>query len=430
MLSDDHRGRIREYLRQGEGAPPPIFVGHRDIFDDILRIAQDSAGKAKFTRIVQGAPGAGKSSLLHEMQRRWTGEADTPRVVEVSSEAVIQNTSGVIKAIMAAGTVERPTWSTILRERFRKIRAIGGSVAGYGLSAEFNIYDSTGLVSEAMEEERNHPWLHTVILAVDEAQALQGDPASIPACFLREIHNGRTGLPINLVLAGLSDTDARAEAMNLTRERTVHEVAPLELVQTQRFIRGLALYFGLDISRHETYLDALAEPCDGWPRHLRHAGVALAKETERTDGVMDHMDWRAMERHVRTMRQRYYGKQTSRTMRRSHRLLAEILRDIPVSSDETDVTDVDIIDHMNHIHRQREGGGSIAWTLPRGRDAHWFLSHLIHQGVLYESGSGYIHSPIPSFRTFLMEKGKGWEGRAFTPDSESRTGETDDGPEP
>ncbi len=351
-------------------------------------------------------------------------------MVEVSSEAVIQNIGGVIQAIIAVGTVERETWSTVLKERFRKPRAFGGSIAGYGLAAEFDIYGNATLVSQAMRYRKRIPWLHTVILAVDEAQALQGDPASIPACFLREIHNGRTGLPINLVLAGLSDTDARAEAMNLTRERTVHEVAPLDMAQAQGFIRGLALYFGLDISRHAPHLDALAEPCDGWPRHLRHAGVALAKETERTDGVMDHMDWRAMERHVRTLRQRYYGKQTSQDMRHSHRLLAEILRDIPVSSDETDITDVDIIDHMDHIHRQHKDGEDIAWMLPEDMTAKGFLRHLIHQGVLYESGSGYIHSPIPSFRTFLVEKGKGWEGRAFTPDSEGKASEPNDAPSP
>ena len=68
-----HRDRIIEYLRQGEGAPPPVFVGHDTILTDVLTTAKDSAGKPKMTRIVQGAPGAGKSSLLHEMQKLWLG---------------------------------------------------------------------------------------------------------------------------------------------------------------------------------------------------------------------------------------------------------------------------------------------------------------------------------------------------------------------
>ncbi len=53
--------RIREYLRQGEGAPPPVFVGRDAILADILKASRESAGQPKMTRIVQGAPGAGKS---------------------------------------------------------------------------------------------------------------------------------------------------------------------------------------------------------------------------------------------------------------------------------------------------------------------------------------------------------------------------------
>ena len=212
-----NRARIREYLRQGEGAPPPVFVGHDDILKDILTTAKDSASQPKMTRVVQGAPGAGKSSMLHEMQKRWTGKDGTPRLVEVSSEAVIQNVSGVIRAIMAAGLSSGDSWWNILQERFRRIRAVGASVAGYGLSAEFDVYADVKMLGMAMERSRREAWNHVVILAVDEAQALSGDHESTYACFLREIHNGRTGLPIGLVFADLSDTDARARQMHLAR---------------------------------------------------------------------------------------------------------------------------------------------------------------------------------------------------------------------
>ncbi len=63
-----NRARINEYLRQGKGTPPPAFVGRETFLDDIPTTAKASASQPKMTRAVQGAPGAGKSSVLHEMQ--------------------------------------------------------------------------------------------------------------------------------------------------------------------------------------------------------------------------------------------------------------------------------------------------------------------------------------------------------------------------
>ena len=390
-----NRARIREYLDQDEGDPPPVFVGHGAILEDVLDIATRKAGRPKVTRIVQGAPGAGKSSLLHEMQKRWTGADDTPRVVEVSSEAVIQNTSGVIRAIMAAGLSSQDGWRNVLKERFRRIKTVGASVAGYGLSAEFDVYADAKLISMAMEQEPKEPWNHTVVLAVDEAQALKGNHESTPACFLREIHNGRTGLPLVLVLAGLSDTEAKAREMHLTRGRKVHEVPPLTEFQARDFIRRLAMYLGLDISRHNPQLEALADICDGWPRHLRYAGVSLAEEALRVDGNMHRMDWPAMRRMTWTLRQEHYSEQSSTIMQDADILTARVMSGL---HDGMRFGDLQMLVEDSVVDRPRQ-------RLPEGESSETFLNHLIHQGALYRNPKGRVHSPIPSFRSFLIEKG-------------------------
>ncbi len=403
-----NRARIIEYLRQGEGAPPPVFVGRGDILEDILTTAKESAGQPKMTRIVQGAPGAGKSSLIHKMQQQWTGQEGTPRVVTVSSASVSHDTSGVIQAIVAAGTCSQDGWRRILRKRLKKLKSVGASVAGYGLSAEFDAYREATLLSGAIRQGEERTWKTPIVVAVDEAQALQGDPHSVAACFLREIHNADTPLPLILVLTGLSDTATRSREMNLTRDTLVHETKPLTAAQTRDFMRRLALYFGLDTSRHNARLNDLADLCDGWPRHLRHAGESLGNAALNVNGDMNRMDWTDIGNDTWSRRQTYYGKQYSPDMRRAPSLIAAVMRDIPVHETQQSQTGLSRVDVLVSIARHRRTGESpedIPWNLPENTSLDGFLRHLTHQGALYEDAEGYVHSPIPSFRSYLIERG-------------------------
>ncbi len=402
----DH-ARIRDFLRQGEGAPPPVFVGRDAILEDILTTAKESAGQPKMTRIVQGAPGAGKTSLLHEMQRRWTGEDGTPRVVTVSSEAVSHDTSSVTQAVVAAGTSSQDGWRRILRERIRRLTSVGAAVAGYGLTAEFDVYEQAKLLSTAIRQGQEKAWETHVIVAVDEAQALEGDRHSVAACFLREIHNAVTRLPLTLVLAGLSDTASRARGMNLTRDTFVHETEPLAAAEARDFMGRMAQHFGLSISRHNARLNELAALCEGWPRHLHHAGESLAEAALNVHGDMDRIDWTDVGDETWRRRQKYYRKQYSPQMRRSRSLTATVMRDIPVREAEECGTDLSDVDVLNRIQKACQETGPVEWRLPKGMDAEDFLDHLVHKGAISISDDGTVHSPIPSFRSFLIEAGTG-----------------------
>ncbi len=389
------RARIREFLDQDEGDPPPVFVGRDAILADILDTATRKAGRPKVTRAVQGAPGAGKTSLLHEMQQRWTGTGGNPRVVTVSSESVSHDTSGVIQAIMAAGTTSQDGWRRILRERLQRLKSVGASVAGYGLTAEFAVYGDAKLLSGAIRQGQEKTWKTPVIVAVDEAQALEGDPHSVAACFLREIHNAVTRLPLILVVAGLSDTAGKARDMNLTRNINIWETEPLEAAQARDFMRRLALYFGLDISRHNARLNDLTDLCDGWPRHLRHAGVALAEEALRVNGDMDRMGWTDVGREAWRLRQAYYKGQNSPEMQEADILTARVMAGL-----ENGMHVRKVVELIEESVVDRPGQ-----RLPDGETAVGFINHLIHQGALYRNRSGTIHSPIPSFRSYLIEAG-------------------------
>ena len=234
-----------------------------------------------------------------------------------------------------------------------------------------------------------------IIVAVDEAQRFDGDQTSPEALFLQAIHDAISGLPLLLVLAGLSDTAEKARRMNLTRGRRIHKVKPLTQAQARDFMRRLAIYFGLDTARHNPQLEALADICDGWPRHLRFAGVSLAEEALRMDGDMDLMDWSHLADRTWSLRQEYYCDQTSLEMQEADILTARVMARLR--------------DSMRTRHAEELIEGSLAdrpgQRLPEGKSARWFIDRLIHQGALYRSPKDRVHSPIPSFRRYLIEQG-------------------------
>ena len=82
---------LRAFAFEDDRLPPPAFVGRREVIADIERaVAEAAAGGAAVrgrTRLVFGAPGAGKTSLLDELARRWRaraagGDASAPDPVD------------------------------------------------------------------------------------------------------------------------------------------------------------------------------------------------------------------------------------------------------------------------------------------------------------------------------------------------------------
>ncbi len=388
------RARIQEYLRQGEGAPPPVFVGHDGILDDILLAARESAGQPKMTRVVQGAPGAGKSSLLHWMQKRWTEKEGMPRVVALSSTDIMDEPAVGVGAVLDAWAMDEAKWRRTLTERLKRLSGFG--IGSGGLSVEFADAEVPKTLRMVANVEPKREQAGPIVVAVDEAQRLTRGQTAPEARFLQSIHDGTSGLAIGLVLAGLSDTDARADEMHLTRGRTVHEARPLTEFQARDFMRRLALYFGLDTSRHNPQLQALADICDGWPRHLRYAGVSLAEEALRVDGDMHRMDWPAMASKAWTLRQKYYQDQSRGMMQDADILVAKVMSGLRDGMKFRELRDL-----VNDLIRD-----SSERLLPENVNATAFLNELIHQGALYRNTDGCVHSPIPSFRSFLIDQGR------------------------
>ncbi len=405
---------LRAFVDGGDKSPPPVFVGRADILEDIERkasLAWKGAGAAAHgipgvTRIVQGAPGAGKSSILAELRSRSLvrrgGEraGGEPRVLFLTSEMLEESVPRILDLLREAGRLAQHEWLErgrhLLGRASRHVESVSAAGAGIGLTRP----EIGGLLAlrEALPPQR---WARPVIVAIDEAQKLRRDRHAPPALFLQGVHNGETGLPLTLVLAGLGDTAGRVADMDLTRGTVIHEIGSLGAGEVSSFMSGSCRKFGIDPGDHGKRLDALARPCDGWPRHLHFALQALGREALAVGGDLAGVDWRKVGQEAAESRVRYYLSQKSPEMSQSKHLVASVMRQVPGPDEPGRGFDaVDLLEAIEGGIADRPGH-----RLPEGMSVNGLFRHLLHRGALHERANKTVHCPIPSFRAHLVEAG-------------------------
>ena len=402
---------LLDFANQTEGAPPPVFVGRENILEDI----EDAGGLAwkrkdpashhhaakhgapKNTRIVQGAPGAGKTSILAELIKRSAERDDAPgqsRVVTLSSGHLMANLPKAIRMIAVTAGMPHERWRKLSGSLSFGVDALLESAADE-VSWAKDPHDAPQDLHALADRFAPAKWKVPVIVAVDEAQRLPGNEEAPHALFLQGIDDADGGLPLSLVLAGLGDTEAAANAMGLTRGLTIHEVDGLNATDCTTLMQGFCRHFGIDPADHEARLEALAAPTEGWPRHLHFAMQALAAETLRCEGDLARVDWAGVGTAAAESRVRYYNGQQSDEMRDAARLTGAVMHGLAPGMKRLDVLGLvedNVADRLGH-------------RLPEGTTVKGFYTHLVHQGALQERADHTVHCPIPSFRTHLVRTG-------------------------
>ena len=403
---------LQGFIARGEKSPPPVFVGRENVLGDIEKAGRlawkrrnpasyhpqpTRHGAPKNTRIIQGAPGAGKSSILAELVKR-SGERDgapgQSRVVTLSTGLLMTSLPKAIRMIAVAAGMPQEWWR-------RHSGSLSFGVDALLASAEDemswardpdNAPENLNALAARLAPAK---WQAPVIVAVDEAQRLPGPMHAQHALFLQGIHDADSGLPLNLVLAGLGDTRDAANAMDMISGLTIHEIGGLEAGESATLMRDFCRHFGIDPEGHEVRLDALAAPCEGWPSHLHHALQALAQEALRCDGDLERVDWDRIGTAAAESRTRYCLGQQSAEMDEADGLTAVVmsrLEDGMKMSGVLRLIEENLMDVAGH-------------RLPKGLSSKGFYTHLAHCGALQKREDGTVHCPIPSFRTYLIRAG-------------------------
>jgi len=420
-MAEFQREQLRHFVNMREKSHPPVFVGRRALLNDILTIAQttgvEGVGIPGNTTVIQGAPGAGKSSVLGHLTRLNINRSEKgPKALSISSVELDENFSDVLLALAALGRTDK---SKLKHIAMKATRAAGGlalldfvSLIDLNLQNLKDVFRSNDIqnVGSLHKAFPGEQWDRPVIIAIDEAQNLPSGRNTTQAKFLRALHEAVTKLPLTLVLAGLGDTRERIRSMGLTQGVQTRSLGGFTQEETDLLTDKWITRFGIEIGAQRDRIDALIAHTDGWPRHVHWAQQALAEALliEEVDGVADRIpDWGTVQARSDHLRRGYYDTQYSDTLVASRKLVGRVMLAVERASQDGRFLKHDEIVEL--IETFSEGEKGPAWRIPKPHDSFGYVNHLIHCGALQrrsmDPGDHTLACPIPSFQSYIIEMG-------------------------
>ncbi len=418
---------LKEFSRMADRDEAPFLVGRADEVDlvgylhaNALKKTRSGRKASSMTALLQGAPGAGKTSLLHHLRERWRTEGDrAPHVAKVDTRTLED------EAKLATAVIEtlHPGASIVWRTVHSAERSGQAGLPGTGVKladgtlihpGEPSLDSILPVLRVGGLKDPDWVWDRAIVLMADEIQALK--PAAAPV--IMRLHQGEHGLPLVPLFAGLGDSLSIVEGFTGTSRLTADNIQRLGALNAEQAKGAVLTMFrtygvrGSDANR-DHWADWAVAVSDAWPQHLHNAMRAIARGLLETQGRLDIIDTGKVREQERKLRLDVYGRRQSSPMTKAFDLVAAVLRDCPAS-----LTDharrPNQADVLASILRHRRTGGTpedVSWSLPTNpdsgvpMDADAFLRHLIHRGALQERSNKRMECPIPTFRDFLIEYG-------------------------
>ncbi len=297
-LSPENRQALARFSERGDCEPPMVFVGRGHITQDIeqqLRRTRETASTLANARLVEGAPGSGKSSLLlHLNDRHKTSGTVIPvrllgdeLVNPVSVASDIVSSCGLDPRLLSKATSNAMsghfglTWVGVNFDRKAATHSPEERLKT-GSSLWDVLYDCVRI-----------PPSTTFLFLIDEAQRIQANPHSKTNQIVTALlENGHTGhLRTFSVFAGLSDSTyqlQKAGASPRLTEGAIHQLGCFEPEEAGELL--IAFYehaaFGLDAlltPDRATFIEALASVSECYPRHLHSYLRVFAKSLAEHD---------------------------------------------------------------------------------------------------------------------------------------------------
>ncbi len=415
-MTEFKRQSLEIFISDKSGVFPPVFVGRKDIIDEVLatsrRAFERGDAPPKNTIVIQGAPGAGKTSILTELQNKAAREDCQLRPVIVTPADIETRRTEVLKAIAVVASKQKADWLNM-------VAAAGSDLAQRANSISFLLFsaDFASMVKDTEPEDLfalrdmlpPEKWANPVILAIDEAQRFAGDHTTPHAQFLQYIHDAnQIQLPLTIVFAGLDDTDNRVDEMGVTNGVFPHTIGALRPQELEQIVDGFCTYFGIQIGKQYERLHSFFDSTECWPRHICWAQKALSESLLPRDvnGQLDKIsDWSAAEKRRDQYRIGYYENRNSEDMRRSKKLVAAVLQIVESHNAAHMPFDLADIGNLIDDFLVNPGHSDRGWRVPEKFGAgdgavDRYIAHLVHQGALAKDVSDTAYRcPIPSFMT-------------------------------
>ena len=398
------RAELEVFVKLPDRAASPVFVGRDEVFRDLdsgIRLAQ--IGQSEGTAlVVYGAPGAGKTALMHEAKKRWEQEqrpGQAPLAVKVDASAVNSPHRAVLAMLRAvypdSDFFPQQTETTTGGGKVGMPGVAQGSFqtameAAAPSTIEAAMQDPLGFFEHAC---RPSDWTRPVCLMIDEAQTVCGYPERRgPNEFLLHLHG--SDYPVLMLFGGLGNTLDALEQVGLSRTSVVgvHSLPLLTIDQAASAVcRFLDLYrIPATSDDRAGFAESIATVCSGWPQHL-HCYLAEAGTIALRNGRLNADDWPEIEEGGSTLREQFYRHRLSGfgAMRAK---VAAIVASIPEGGLDPEVVSTTAYDSVGRADAATWGDGK-------------FLAAMIAKGILHDdSNTGQVICPIPSFRDFLARE--------------------------
>jgi|GEM_PF-674299 len=389
--------KLREFAQSDDREWTPFFAGRNEVISNIeaacLRtVAGGDAehsqwtGRRGATRVIQGAPGAGKSSLLQHLEHIWLKRrgANEPAPIPVKIPIHALDEPGAFATAIGNGLPS----SLLGTAKGLLSRIEGMSVMGAGLNM--------GRSSPSSPEELQIPRNRAVVLMIDEAQNLDLSAKNTAAVnLLLWLHQGDHGLPLLPVLAGLANLEGLLANAGISRLSVdaVHTLGCLSRDETRLSADRFFDYFGISPSElRNTWSENIFLHSEGWPVHLHHCFRALSASLADAVLRLEAVDGGAFRREEARMRSAY---NVARTDSLPIELVARVLDSVGPTGRRDQYEDA-----IDSEHDARRGGR--AFRFPDGMDAEKLFERLAEKGLLQRNATGEFGIPIASLENFVV----------------------------
>ena len=367
---------------------PATFFHGREIecraFRDVRASARLSNGGTIF--LIQGAPGAGKTALLHECALR--AEGDGWRVATIKSDALHDP-----DALAGRLGLSYATKTTVHSEAAWRV-GLSSVAALFRRRSKGRTSEYAGLAVDKILKAGATP--SGLVLVLDEVQNLRTLHGRLcqPAIekHLDLIHNGGIGAPVVLLAGGLGTSEGVFGTFGVSRfmQDCVRQLGGLAPPAERAVIRDWLVKGGGahgDQEHLAHWIDRIASECHGWPQHiqvyapraarwLRDGGGGLTAEVPAV--VLAQGDER---------RVKYYESRLVGLARDDRKAIANLLGRM---GESRTLEESDLIAAFSG-NRTPEAARAV-------------FQHALHKGVVTERPDGLFAIPIPSMHTWLVQK--------------------------
>lgn len=461
---EDGKDPLKEFLKSTDREYPMFFEGRRGERAAIIERSNDALkqfNKGEFQRtiqggviVVQGPPGAGKTSIMTAVsEMRWK-DSKMPVVASARINAEdLCNEEEVVRKILrqVAGVEElKDEEGNIVAWKAAKVAWAGTKVffsamealsIAPGASALMENIDEAAKIAGApskgsqriktLEDLAGHmldkEWDIPIVLLIDEFQDIRENVRRKPLArsfsetpegeapwneekreaarsVMRRIHRGELKIPVIAVCAGLSDTWETLKDMGLTRtslslEFNIDCLATDEAKKVALRMLERCNLDGIrkDRKKRHDFAELVTEQTNGYPQHLHNGLVELGRIAEReggrlTQGVRD--EWEDREPAIR---EKIYIKRVSDEMQEAGPIVASTMNEIGRKG----LSDRELNSKLRREIQafDPEGDENRFWI--KRMNIKWMKEHLLHQGALQRTDQGIWRCGIESFRSWL-----------------------------